>query len=145
MSVDNLETFVNEGKITGDFGLYAGLIGKNRLGSFRQVLGQRFNVNPDLVALAVKMPIVDPLFRQIGQVLQVDSKTNGSEALRLAIITAAADPEGFTLLNVIRKFPAETIRVNYRLFLGIEKLQLKRLFNKQKLKPRLNPKLIFLN
>jgi predicted dienelactone hydrolase/ABC-type amino acid transport substrate-binding protein len=119
MSVDNLETFVNEGKITGDFGLYAGLIGKNRLGSFRQVLGQRFNVNPDLVALAVKMPIVDPLFRQIGQVLQVDSKTNGSEALRLAIITAAADPEGFTLLNVIRKFPAETIRVNANLILQL--------------------------
>ncbi len=117
MSVDNLETFVNEGRITGDFGLYARLIGKNRLGNLRQVLGQRLDVNPNVIDLAVNMPLADPVFRQLGQVLQVDSSTNGSEALRLAITTAAADPEGFTLLNIIRKFPAENIRVNANLIL----------------------------
>jgi predicted dienelactone hydrolase len=115
MSVENLETFVNEGRITGDFGVYAQLIGKNRLGDFRKILGQRFDVNPEIISRAINMPLADPLFERLGQLLQTETNINGSEALRLAIMTAASDPEGFTLLNVIRKFPAESIRVDANL------------------------------
>ncbi|WP_413161652.1 alpha/beta hydrolase [Capilliphycus salinus ALCB114379] len=115
MSVKNLETFVNEGKITGDFGVYAKLIGKTRVESLRQVLGRRFDVNPEIVSRAINMPLADPIFERLGQVLQVEANTNGSEALRTAIITAASDPGGFTLLNVIRKFPAESIQVDANL------------------------------
>lgn len=115
MSVKNLETFVNEGEITGDFGAYAGIIGKNRSESLRQVLGQRFDVPPEIVSRAVNMPLADPLFERLGQLLKAEVDINGSEALRMAIITAASDPGGFTILNVIRKFPAESIQVDANL------------------------------
>ncbi|MDY7020539.1 MAG: alpha/beta hydrolase [Cyanobacteriota bacterium] len=119
MSVDNLETFVNEGKVRGDFGLYAALIGRNRLGGVRQALGQTFDLDPEIIDRAINMPLADPLFEQLGRLLKAENDLNGSEALRLAIMTAANDPGGFSILNVIRKFPAENIQVDASLVLQL--------------------------
>ncbi|MEL7036186.1 MAG: alpha/beta hydrolase [Cyanobacteria bacterium J06592_8] len=119
MSVDNLETFVNEGKVKGDFGLYAALIGRNRLGGVRQALGQTFDLDPEIIDRAINMPLADPLFEQLGRLLKTENDLNGSEALRLAIMTAATDPGGFSILNVIRKFPAENIQVDASLILEL--------------------------
>lgn len=120
MSVRFLEEFVKTGKITGDFALYASLIkDKSQLKQLRQVLGQNFKVSPELMTRLTKMPLAQPLYRRIGQVIQVNQKTNGSEAIRAALITVASQPDGFTILDVIKQFPDDNIRINTQLILQL--------------------------
>ncbi|NEQ27587.1 MAG: alpha/beta hydrolase, partial [Microcoleus sp. SIO2G3] len=47
----------------------------------------------------------------VGDLIQTESHKSGFYALRSALILAAADPEGLTPLNVLRKFPLTGMRI----------------------------------
>ncbi len=69
-------------------------------------------------------PIGETLLERLGQMIQTESRQPGFYALRSALILAAADPEGLTLLNVLRKFPTSSIRIDLARSLQIsEELQ----------------------
>ena len=44
--------------------------------------------------------------------IQTESGQNGFYAIRAALILASADPQGLTLLNVMRYYPNNSIRIN---------------------------------
>ncbi|MGL5080895.1 MAG: alpha/beta hydrolase [Microcoleaceae cyanobacterium] len=115
MSVDALETFVEQGKITREFGAYSQFVDQQTLAQLRQAFQKRFDFPPEIVSRVVNMPIGKVVMRRIGQLIQTDVDVNGSEAIRAALVAAAADAEGFSLINVIRQFPAQTIRIDGRL------------------------------
>lgn len=54
------------------------------------------------------------LFR-VGQIVQTESGLNGGQAIRSALILAAGDDQGLTLLNIIRHFPLDTIQLDWPL------------------------------
>jgi predicted dienelactone hydrolase len=56
--------------------------------------------------------------KRLGRILQGDRYQNGLYALRSAMILSAASPEGFTPINVLRRFPLSTIELD--LPLGLE-------------------------
>ncbi|MBW4558251.1 MAG: alpha/beta hydrolase [Trichormus sp. ATA11-4-KO1] len=113
LSVDSLEVFAKEGKITDELAFYASRTNPQQLAQLRELLQQRFNVTPTLVSQVTYSPIGEDVVQRLGDLLLTDSRQNGFYALRGALILAAADPEGLTVVNLLRKFPSRTIRLNF--------------------------------
>ncbi|MEH2240426.1 alpha/beta hydrolase [Nostoc sp.] len=113
LSVDSLETFAKEGKIDQDFSFYASRATPQQLAQLRDLLQQRFNVTPTLVSQVTYSPIGEQLVQQLGKLLLTESRKNGFYAIRASLILSAADQKGLTVVNLLRKFPSNTIRVNF--------------------------------
>jgi predicted dienelactone hydrolase len=113
LSTKSLETFAKEGKISGDLELYARRATPEQLEQLRELLQQRFNVTPTLVSQFTYSPIGEQVVRRLGELLLTESRQNGFYALRSALIIAANDPQGLSVINVIRRFPSATIRLNF--------------------------------
>ncbi|ACC79751.1 alpha/beta hydrolase [Nostoc punctiforme] len=113
LSVDSLETFAKVGKIDRDFSFYASRATPQQLAQLRDLLQQRFNLTPTLVSQVTYSPIGEQLVQQLGKLLLTESRQNGFYAIRASLILAAADREGLTVVNLLRKFPSNTVRVNF--------------------------------
>ncbi|MEH1845664.1 MAG: alpha/beta hydrolase [Nostoc sp.] len=113
LSVNSLETFAKEGKIDKDFSFYANRANPQQLAQLRDLLQQRFNVTPTLVSQVTYSPIGEEVVQQLGKLLLTESRKNGFYAIRASLILAAADQQGLTVVNLLRKFPSNTIRVNF--------------------------------
>ncbi len=113
ISVDSLEVFAKEGKITRDFNFYAKRLDQKTLAQLRQVLQKRFNVSHVTVSRLTKMAMGEALLKRLGQVIQMEGNLNGFYGIRSALILAAADEEeGLTVINVMRNFPRKDVRIN---------------------------------
>ncbi len=113
LSVDSLETFAKSGKITDELAFYASRANPQQLAQLRELLQQEFNVSPTLVSQVTYSPIGEDLIQRLGSLIRTESRQNGFFALRGALILAAADPEGLTVVNFLRRFPSPTIRLSF--------------------------------
>ncbi|MBE9125648.1 alpha/beta hydrolase [Coleofasciculus sp. LEGE 07092] len=109
ISVEDLELFAEEGTITDEFAFYANRATPEQLAELREVLQQRFQVSPITISRFTKTPIGETVLERLGRVIKADINQNGFYPLRGALILAAADPEGLTIINILREFPLETI------------------------------------
>ncbi|MBW4643445.1 MAG: alpha/beta hydrolase [Goleter apudmare HA4340-LM2] len=113
LSVESLEIFAKEGKINNELEFYASRANPQQLAQLRELLQMRFSVTPTLVSQVTYSPIGEQVLQRLGELVLTDSRRNGFYALRGALILAAADPEGLTVVNFLRKFPTETLRLNF--------------------------------
>ncbi len=121
LSVDSLEVFAREGKITRDFNFYAKRLDQKSLTRFRAALQKQFKLSPTTVFRVTKMSMGEQFLNQIGEVIYTHPERNGLYAIRSALILAAADSEGLTVINFLRKFPGQDIQVNTKLLLSLVK------------------------
>lgn len=128
ISVDALETYAKEGKLDEDLAVYARYLTPQQLAQLRRVLLARADLSAVAISQFLYTPVGETLLQRLGQVIQTESRQPGFYALRGALILAAADPEGLTLLNVLRKFPTRSIRIDLSRSLKIAE-QLKDLVN----------------
>lgn len=124
LSVSSLETFAQDGTVDEHLAPYL-----NRLPAERQQDFQRFLSTP-LPALGPDIPeeMGDPfalsqwlyttsgeaLLSLFGQLVETEARQNGGQAIRAAILLAAADPDGLSLLNIIRHYPTRRLRLDLR-------------------------------
>ncbi|AHJ30068.1 alpha/beta hydrolase [Nodularia spumigena CS-584] len=113
LSVDALEIFAKEGTITDELAFYASRANPQQLAQLRELLQQQFNVTPTLVSQVTYSPIGEDLIQRLGGLIRTESRQNGFYALRSALILAAANPEGLTVVNFLRQFPSPTLRLNF--------------------------------
>ncbi len=112
ISVASLETYAKEGKLDDDLATYAEYVSPQRLAQLRRVLLSRVELNQVAVSQFLYTPIGETLLERLGEVVQTEARQPGFYALRAALILAAADQDGLTLLNVLEKFPTRSIRIN---------------------------------
>jgi predicted dienelactone hydrolase len=113
LSVKSLETFAKEGKIDDELSFYASRATPEQLAQLRDLLQQRFNVSPTLISQVTYSPIGEQVVKRLGELLLTESQNNGFYAIRASLILAAADKDGLTVVNLLRKFPSNTMRVNF--------------------------------
>ncbi|GAX41005.1 hypothetical protein NIES4075_19730 [Tolypothrix sp. NIES-4075] len=113
LSTQSLETFAKEGKITKDFAFYAERATPQQLAQLRELLQQKFKVTPTLVSQFSYSPLGEKVVQRLGELIQTDTQKNGFYAIRGALILAATDPEGLTVVNVLRRFPSNSVRINF--------------------------------
>lgn len=112
ISVDSLETFAKEGKLEDDLDAYADRLNPQQLAQLQLVLVTPIDLGPVEVSQFLYTSFGETLLQRLGQIVQTEARQPGFYALRAALILAAADPEGLTLLNILRKFPTSGIRIN---------------------------------
>ncbi|WP_348257416.1 alpha/beta hydrolase [Funiculus sociatus] len=112
LPVSALEVYAREGKINDDLAFYARYIKPEQLAQLRNILLTRADVSPVAVAQFLYTPQGEVILRRVGEVIQTKAFQPGFYAIRAALIQAAADPEGLTLLNVLRNFPTYAVRIN---------------------------------
>ena len=114
LSIDSLETFAETGEITGDFKLYARFLDDNTLNSLRQLLQFKLPLDVVTVSNLSYSPLGRDVLTNLGKVLESTPGVNGFHSLRAAVIGAAAKagPEGWTLIDMMREFPTDSIDVS---------------------------------
>lgn len=112
ISVRDLEAFAADGKIPADFADLAKQAPPAQLQLFRQSLRQRFEVSPGYITQITRAPLVESLLARVGESIQADGRQNGLKSIRSALIRAAQDQEGLTVLNFLRRFPSRQVNLN---------------------------------
>jgi len=111
LPISALETYAREGKIEQELAAYTRYLNPKQLEQLRRVLLTRVDVTPVAIAQFLYSPPGEIILGRVGQIIQTKARQSGFYAIRAALIKAAADPEGFTLLNVLREFPTYGIRI----------------------------------
>lgn len=112
LSIDSLETFAKEGKITGDLKLFSRFFKPEAMEHLRKLLLAKTSFNQVTIYQLTQTSLVEDFIRQLGKVIQTEPNNNGFYAIRGAVVTAAANPNGWTLLDVFRAFPTQDIYIN---------------------------------
>lgn len=113
VSVEALETYARSGKIDEELASYLLLLKPEDREQFRAVLLDSYPFNPVMVSQFLNSPTGEIFLRRLGDLIRTQSanrgSNNGSDAIKTALIKAADSPEGLTLPNILRQFPASGI------------------------------------
>jgi predicted dienelactone hydrolase len=112
VSVDSLSAYANDGSVEGDFKDYVKYLEPEQLEDLRRILRTKANLSSVAVAQFLYTKQGEALLRRLGEVIRTESNLSGFYATRAAMILAAADPEGLTPLNVLKKFPLPNVRLD---------------------------------
>jgi predicted dienelactone hydrolase len=110
--ISSLETYARTGRIDEELAWYAQHASPEQLKQLRQGLLTPIPLSAVEVSQFLYTSIGERLLERLGEVIQADSRQSGFYAIRAALILAAADADGFTPLNVLRKFPSNRLEIN---------------------------------
>lgn len=118
VTFEEIETFATEGRAEGSLKPLLSRLGPERQKQLQAVLLSRYEVDLILVNRFSYTSSGRQLLLEAGEVLQTEAGLNGLYALRGALTLAAADPEGLTLLNLLRQYPTN-LRIDVRQALAV--------------------------
>lgn len=104
--VDSLATFAQDGTINNNLRFYLRRFSREQQDEFREALVKHIDVSPIVLSRFFNSQIGEDILTRVGRGITIQGGRNGKYALRAAIVQAAFEPEGLTLLNVLRKLPA---------------------------------------
>lgn len=110
--IDSLEAFAREGQVDDDLDSYLRNASLEEREELQEILLAPVAVSPATLSRFLYSASGEVLLQYLGNLIQTDSRLNGFYALRSAVVLAAADAEGLTLLNVLQQFPTPTVRVD---------------------------------
>ena len=123
VSVESLEIYAKEGRITQELAPYIRYVedfDPSAIEAVQGLLTQRIDVDVTTVSQFAYTPQGEYVLGEIGKVFRTGARLSGAKGLRGAAILAAADDEtGLTLLNVIKRFPTPVLRVDLQQGLAI--------------------------
>ena len=107
VEVSSLELFAKEGKVNKNLELYLQFVTPEQKAAFRESLTKKIDLSPVVVSRFFNTSIGEDILTRLGKGITIQGGSNGKSALRAALVQAAFDPEGFTLMNVLRKLPTD--------------------------------------
>lgn len=117
--IESLALFAKEGKIDSNLDGFAQYANESQLAEIRSALQAKAEISQVTIAQFLYTPQGEVLLRRLGRLIQTKARQPGFYAIRAALILAASDPEGLTIVNVLRKFPTYGIRIDIARGLGI--------------------------
>lgn len=118
VKVSSLEIFAKDGTIKKDLRAYLRATTPEQQAQFREALLKRVDINPIMLSRFFNTEIGEDILTRIGKGLTIALNRKGKYALRAAIVQAALDPEGLTLLNFLHKLPTN-MELQGELLLGL--------------------------
>jgi predicted dienelactone hydrolase len=121
ISINALENYAKKNVIDDDLAVYQQYVQPKQLPLLRRALVTPIKVNSVAVSQFLYTPQGEFLLGRLGEVIKTESRQPkpGFHALRSALILASAEPEGLTLLNLLRKYPSRSIHIDLARSLGI--------------------------
>lgn len=113
LPVADLETYADTGKIEGSLSSYTDFLTPEQLKQLRTGLTASADFDHLAIAQFLYSFQGEKILERVARVIKTKARQPGFHALRSALILAAADPErGLTPLNILRKFPTDTLRID---------------------------------
>lgn len=121
VSVTALENFATNGVANEELAAYTQFLKPEQLQELRRTLVSPIKVHPVAMSQFLYTPQGEFLLKRLGEVIRTESRQPepGFHALRAALILATNEPEGLTLLNLVRKYPNSSIHLDLARTLGI--------------------------
>ena len=110
--IESLAVFAKEGQIDSNLDGFAQYANQSQLAEIRSALQAKAEISQVTIAQFLYTPQGEVLLRRLGRLIQTKARQPGFYAIRAALILAASDPEGLTIVNVLRKFPTYGIRID---------------------------------
>ncbi|NEP15824.1 MAG: alpha/beta hydrolase [Leptolyngbya sp. SIO4C1] len=115
ISVEALETYAETGELTEELEGYSRYLSDEQLEQIRTALLVSADLDVVTVAQFLYTPQGEAILEALGEIVQTAGRQNGALAIRGALILAAANPDGgLNLINVLKEFPTQGIRVDLR-------------------------------
>ncbi|MEB3309178.1 MAG: alpha/beta hydrolase [Snowella sp.] len=104
---NSLEQYAQQGKINSDLGFYFQFTTPEQQAAFKEALTKRIDLDPVVISRFFNTNIGEDILTRIGKGITIHGGRNGKYAIRAAFVQAAMAPDGFTLLNVLKKLPTD--------------------------------------
>ncbi len=119
--VSSLENYAKKNVIDKELAVYEKYVPPQQLEELRRILVTPVKVSPVVVSQFLNTPQGEFLMRRLAEAIKTKSGDTqpGFDALRSALILAAGEPGGLTLLNLLRKYPTSSIHIDLAHSLGI--------------------------
>ncbi|WP_201800863.1 alpha/beta hydrolase, partial [Dulcicalothrix desertica] len=110
--VNSLEEYARSGKIDSELAFYTQFTSKSEFKQLREFLQARVNLNEVAISQFLYSSMGKIALKNLGEYVQNDSHQNGFYALRSALILSAASHDSLNLIEVLKKFPSRSIRID---------------------------------
>ncbi|GGA22118.1 alpha/beta hydrolase [Okeania sp. KiyG1] len=118
--IESIERFAQEGEFSEEFSFYSEVLTteqtkeiqtviKKQKQELRELFQERFDVNPTIVNRFMEEPAGQEILKRLGKILKTGENKNGSKALQTAFQLAIEEPDGLTIINVLKKFPGDLL------------------------------------
>ena len=118
LQVSSLEAYAQDGRVNSDLARFLRFLSPDQRVELRTALNTTHRLSPVAVSQGFYEPMGERVLSYIGHLIQTGQRQNGLSALRSAMILSAAQPDGFTLLDVLRRFPTRGIRFDLKVMLA---------------------------
>lgn len=107
LRVESLDIFAKDGTVNKNLSFFLNIAGASEEAKikFREALNKTAPIEPRMISRFFNSKIGEAILERTGKHIQVDGGRNGKFALRGALVTAAFDEEGLSLINFFRKLP----------------------------------------
>ncbi len=112
--VEDLEAFTSEGEISAELAYYLNRLPPQQRARLPELLSTPLEFDPLTISKFSNSSIGEMVIKNFGKGIRVNVQDNGFYALRGAIIAAAFDDEGLTVMNLLHQFPLETIHLDLK-------------------------------
>lgn len=112
ISVKSLARYAQTGTMDQEFAAYARSLPPQQAKSLQQVLTARFPFDVVQVSRLVYTPTGIGFLKRLQKIVQAETPEASLSALQTAFIRVAADPQGLTLLNILKKYPNSEVKID---------------------------------
>ncbi|MEO1123694.1 MAG: alpha/beta hydrolase [Cyanobacteria bacterium J06639_16] len=131
LPASSLEAFAEDGTIDAELAPYLNRLPSEGQQELQRVLGTPIPAlspgipegfeDPFFLSQWLYSPIGESVLTGLGQLIQTQGRQNGYQAIRAAIVLAAADPAGLSLINIIRFYPTGGLRLDLQEILALSR------------------------
>jgi predicted nuclease of restriction endonuclease-like (RecB) superfamily len=121
ISIDSLENYAQKGTINSQQSLatYLQLLNPEQKQTLIRLLKIRYTNQYISIQPFFNSPLILAFLSYLGNIIQTQSGDNGVEAIQTSLIEVANIPNGFTIIDVMRRFPSPEIRLDVEQILDI--------------------------
>lgn len=113
LAISDLDAFAQDGTLEGSVGQFLSSLSPEQQAQIREVLQARYEVDPVMVSRFSYTASGEQLLQEIGELVTTPTGQNGWYGLRAALVLAASDPDGLSILNFLRQYPTD-IQIDVR-------------------------------
>ncbi|NJN31774.1 MAG: alpha/beta hydrolase [Synechococcales cyanobacterium RM1_1_8] len=127
----DLETFAKTGQISPELGFIEATLTPAQIASLRSLLQESLDLDATIISQFLALPEGDILLARLGSLVAEEpgeqqteaanpvNQQTGAAQLREALLAAAVAPEGLSLINLVRQFPAERLSLDVEQVLAL--------------------------
>lgn len=121
VAVASLQDFAETGTVAPDLRAYLGALTPEQQAELRQALTIERQVDVVRISQWFYTPMGEQSLAFVGNWVRMDSRLNGQQAIRAAVIASAAEDGTLSLIDYLRLYPSPSLRVNLNAALAYQR------------------------